>query len=138
MNSASRLPPLADIAATVAGGHVPDAHALVALNRDELDAILAARDVPSFDAAWTRTFSAVEKKWDALEAPADVRARVEEIRQSAFLAVSNVTAQHELASYVSDGLRADRQGRGGGTGGPVPAVALDLYEGGTYPGLSEV
>ena len=138
MSVASKLPPLADIVATVAGGHVPDAHALVSLDRDALDAILDARDAPSFAVARTRASSAVEMKWDALAAPAYVRGRVEEVRRTAFLAVGNVTGRHDLASEVSDDFGMIAKAAAAGVADPFLRSLWELYEGGTYPGLSDV
>ena len=138
MSSDEQLPSLNDIAATVAGGHVPDAHVLVALDREAINAILDGRNDSSFKTSWTRASSEVEKSWRALSAPADVRDRIEEVRRSAYNAIGNVTGRHELASHVSDDLEMIAKAAAAGLADPFVRSLWDLYESGTFSGLSSV
>lgn len=67
----------------------------------DCDAALDQRDAHAgSDSAWADVYKATELSWR--EVPAEICGLVDTIRKEAFLVVSRATAQHEIASYVSD------------------------------------
>jgi hypothetical protein len=69
----------------------------------DCDAALDARDHDEeFDSGWATEFDSLEQLWKQAPPPADIVALAEDVRRESFLAVSNATQQHEIASYVSD------------------------------------
>jgi hypothetical protein len=73
--------------------------------RLDCDAALDARDrTGEFDLAWVRACNQVEGLWAVAAVGPELRSLAEDIRREGFLAVSQATGQHEIASYVSDDL----------------------------------
>jgi hypothetical protein len=71
----------------------------------DCDAVLGARDKSNgFESRWAALFQEVEIRWPHSNITEIQRKLAEDIRREAFLKVSRVTGQHEIASYVSDDL----------------------------------
>ncbi len=69
----------------------------------DYDAVLAARDADGeFERDWLQALEALTSRWAAAVPAAASVVAVEMVRHEAFRATSRATAQHELASYVSD------------------------------------
>lgn len=67
------------------------------------DAILDARDSDAaFETEWTRCYNEIENNWASADVDQEAAALKDDIRRESFLSVSRATAQHEIASYVSD------------------------------------
>lgn len=72
-----------------------------ALSELDHDAILNERDGNAdFEARWKRCYNEIVDSWPAEDSK--YAQLIEDIRRTAFLSVSRATAQHEIASYVSD------------------------------------
>lgn len=68
----------------------------------DLDSVLDERDSDPFDREWVRCNDAVQS---LLEEQGDMPVDVSDLAQQSFLAASDVTDQHDIASYVSDDFR---------------------------------
>ena len=67
------------------------------------DGLLDARDSHGdFEAQWLRVSADIDELMCTRKVEKEVQQLAEDIRRESFLAVSRVTSQHELASYVSD------------------------------------
>ncbi|WP_160148280.1 hypothetical protein [Rubripirellula obstinata] len=67
------------------------------------DAVLDARDAnEAFDTSWTDSHRKVNAAWDSASIADDDLKLAEAIRRDSFIAASNATTQHEIASYISD------------------------------------
>ncbi|MEM7773481.1 MAG: hypothetical protein AAF327_23625 [Cyanobacteria bacterium P01_A01_bin.37] len=77
-------------------------HFLHSSSAEVLDAMLDTRDSPSFESAWNEIYDRLK--------PIDTSPDTESI----FIAISNATCQHEIASYVADDIdliyAADKSG----------------------------
>ena len=49
-----------------------------------------------------RCYNQIEDRWRSAEVKQDLAALIDDVRRESFLSVSRATAQHEIASYVSD------------------------------------
>jgi hypothetical protein len=100
MNLGVDVRELQDILDTIKSGRL--------LSRDwiaivDCDAILDARDANAdFENNWLRLKEEVDRRWVDIRADRTLAQLAEEIRKQAFLAISEATRQHEIASYVSD------------------------------------
>ncbi|WP_420457102.1 hypothetical protein [Rubrivirga sp.] len=68
----------------------------------DLDSVLDERDNDPFDREWMRCNDVVQS---LLEEQGDVPEDVSDLARQSFLAASNATDQHDIASYVSDDFR---------------------------------
>lgn len=94
------IPSPAEVLARISDGTLLSASVISELDHD---AILDERDGDAeFEEQWTRCFKEVEAKWANADVASDLAELAENIRRESFLAVSRATAQHEIASYVSD------------------------------------
>jgi hypothetical protein len=75
----------------------------IAADESELDAILDRRDQDGdFSTQWMEHYEKVAAMWNQAPKLAGLKRIIEEIREMAFVNVSNATEQHEMASSVSD------------------------------------
>ena len=74
-----------------------------ALAAYDWDSLLDARDSDGvFEAQWMRVSADIDELTHTAKGEKEVQQLAEDIRRESFLAVSRITGQHELASYVSD------------------------------------
>lgn len=67
------------------------------------DAILDERDGDAeFEAQWMRCYKQIEDQWRCADIKQELNILKDDVRRESFLSVSRATAQHEIASYVSD------------------------------------
>jgi hypothetical protein len=77
-------------------------HPAVVVRLDH-DSILDERNgEANFEAQWMRCYNQIEDRWRSAEVKQDLAALIDDVRRESFLSVSRATAQHEIASYVSD------------------------------------
>ena len=70
-----------------------------------LDQILDTRDNSAFENAWLATYESVNQQFAGfLETCPEALQTIEKISKNVFLAVSEITQQHEIAAYVSDDM----------------------------------
>ena len=67
----------------------------------DLDGVLDSRDKDPFDSNWVESHQRVEAAWSA-NSTDEQTAKVNKVRQAAFVAASSMTNHHEIASYISD------------------------------------
>lgn len=117
----------------------------------DCDAALDARDGDTeFGAEWVHQFEDVGQRWAATAVAAEIREVAEVIRRVSFLAVSRVSRQHEIASYVSDDFDLIVRGRIVGMEsvflerlwaeyerGQFPHPRRTLHSGGEYSGVHQ-
>lgn len=100
----------------------------------DCDAVLDARSrVTPFDTQWVRQSEEIEERWAMATVSAKVIALAEDIRRESFLAVSETTRQHEIASYVSDDLDVIVRGRLVGMESRFLDQLWSVYERGEFP-----
>jgi hypothetical protein len=80
-------------------------------NLDCDDALDARDSDKAFDSAWCEAWELVEARRSAADPAPLLQDLVDRIRKASFLAVSNATGQHEVASYVSDDFDLIVRGR---------------------------
>ncbi len=69
----------------------------------DADEVLASReDDESFDEAWNRCFSQIEKRYSEREIPPDTEETVEEIREQSLDLALHGTDHHELANVIAE------------------------------------
>ena len=67
------------------------------------DMILDRRDNDAlFEAQWMQCYNQVEDQWRSADINQELTILRDDVRRESFLSVSRATAQHEIASYVSD------------------------------------
>ena len=94
------LPNLQEIRTAIDTSSVLKPSNIGSLDHDE---ILDARDTEaSFEDQWVQAFEKVNVAWEQFGQADDFEKLIEEIRHASFMAVSKVTHQHEIASYISD------------------------------------
>jgi len=106
----------------------------VLLQTLDLDHALDLRDHDEdFDRMWRDSFDIVDKQW-ALKSPdADTDKLIEDVTREAFMKVSLLTHQHEIASYVSDDFELISRAFVLGIESPFVAALLDAYTRGGFP-----
>ncbi len=100
----------------------------------DCNAALDARDHNrDFETSWCRLLEEVERRWQIIDLPQHLRNQVEAVRQRSFYAVSRVTGQHEIASYVSDDLELIARAHLLLLDSPLLKELWDAYHRGTFP-----
>lgn len=119
------------IVADIASGRLlPPAY----YQRLDCDQALDARDSDeTFAAEWTRIFKEAKRRWAEADISKEGRTLAEVIRRESFMAVSNATKQHEIASYVSDDLDLIVRGRILGMEYKLLGQLWAKYQSGEFP-----
>jgi hypothetical protein len=100
----------------------------------DCDAALDSRHSdPEFKASWVRLSKEIEGRWKGATIADGLRALANDIRRESFLAVSRATAQHEIASYVSDDFELVVRGRLLGLNDPLLDQVWHAHDQGTFP-----
>ena len=68
----------------------------------DLDEILDVRDSESFEKDWLQCFKKIKNKLEKSPLTKPQIDLIDKLREVSFMAVSNATKQHEIASYISD------------------------------------
>lgn len=98
----------------------------------ECDDALDQRDShDSFVSDWSEVYDSTRARWN--DVSPDVRGQVDDIRKESFLLVSNVTHQHEIASYVSDDFDLICRCEVLGIVHPIIEHLWLAYQSGTFP-----
>ncbi len=74
----------------------------IAFDSIDLDTILDCRDLPPFDSNWVKCYNEIENELVKNPLSNEDLSTIDIIREKAFKAVSSLTSQHEIASYISD------------------------------------
>lgn len=96
----------------------------------DLDSALDERDEDEFDGEWVRCNEEVQRVLEDQCLDSD---EVAELAQRSFVAVSEATGQHEVASYVSDDFRLIAEALLAGYDDPWLVGLFSEYADGRFP-----
>lgn len=125
------LPPVEEILSRIEDGSLLPADYY---SENDNNAALDARDSDRlFENAYIEASKRVEAAWKSSRIDKKRRDLVEHIRENGFMAVTDVTSNHEIASYVSDDLEVIAQAAILGLSDPILEWLWASYDKGEFP-----